>query len=190
MADIVDKETRSRMMSGIRGKDTKPEMMLRRALHARGFRYRLHGKGLPGRPDLILAKHRAVIFVHGCFWHHHKGCRYATTPSTRVEFWQGKFKNNAKRDRAAWDALAAGGWRVATVWECALRTSVQRSATCHALDRWLTGASRTIEIGEADLADPELEQGRRHAVVRDARVGHQADARNMEQLDTRTMSKR
>ena len=103
MADIVDRQTRSRMMSGIRGKNTKPEMILRRALHARGFRYRLHGKGVPGRPDLILAKHRAVIFVHGCFWHRHEGCRYATTPATRPEYWAEKFAANVRRDRAACD---------------------------------------------------------------------------------------
>ena len=94
MADIVDKKTRSRMMAGIKGKNTKPELVLRRALHARGFRFRLHGKEFPGRPDLVFPKHGAVIFVHGCFWHRHSNCRYATNPSTRMEFWQGKFDAN------------------------------------------------------------------------------------------------
>src|SRR5690625_3921904 len=83
MADIVDKATRSRMMAGIRGKDTKPELALRRALHARGFRYRLHAANVVGRPDLVLPRYGAAIFVHGCYWHRHKGCRYATTPATR-----------------------------------------------------------------------------------------------------------
>ena len=100
MTDIVDQQTRSRMMSGIRGKNTKPELALRRALHARGFRFRLHSGKVHGRPDLVLPKHRAVVFVHGCFWHRHEGCRYATTPSTRPEFWRAKFDANVARDSA------------------------------------------------------------------------------------------
>ena len=155
MADIVDRQTRSRMMSGIRGKDTKPEMVLRRALHARGFRYRLHGKGVPGRPDMILAKHRAVIFVHGCFWHRHEGCRYATTPATRPEFWAEKFATNVRRDRSACEALVADGWRVATVWECALRKPNQVTATCSALVPWLETGAPSIEIGEGDIRHTE-----------------------------------
>jgi len=151
MADIVDKQTRSRMMAGIRGKDTKPEMVLRRALHARGFRYRLHGKGVPGRPDLILAKHRAVIFVHGCFWHRHEGCLYATTPATRPEFWAEKFASNVRRDRAAHDALAADGWRVATIWECALRKREKIQPAVARVSEWLLSESRRLEIGETDL---------------------------------------
>jgi len=151
MADIVDKQTRSRMMAGIRGKDTKPEMVLRRVLHARGFRFRLHGKGVPGRPDLILAKHRAVIFVHGCFWHRHEGCRYASTPATRPEFWAEKFAANVKRDQAAHEALTADGWRLATIWECALRKPTHVMATCDVLAAWLTGISPDIEIGEKDV---------------------------------------
>lgn len=155
MADIVDSQTRSRMMSGIRGKDTKPEMVLRRALHARGFRYRLHGKGVPGRPDLVFAKHRAVIFVHGCFWHRHEGCRYATTPATRPEFWAEKFAANVRRDRAACEALVADGWRVAIVWECALRRPNKVTATCAALVSWLATGVPSIEIGEGDLCHME-----------------------------------
>jgi DNA mismatch endonuclease (patch repair protein) len=150
MADIVDRQTRSRMMSGIRGKDTKPEMALRRALHARGFRYRLHGKCVPGRPDLILAKHRAVIFVHGCFWHRHEGCRFATTPATRPEFWAEKFTANVRRDRAACDALVADGWRVATIWECALRKPQSVEQTIAAIEQWLLSEIRQLEMGEAD----------------------------------------
>ena len=152
MADIVDSQTRSRMMAAIRGKDTKPEMVLRHALHAHGFRYRLHARDVPGRPDLMLAKHRAVIFVHGCFWHRHEGCRYATTPATRFEFWTAKFAANVRRDRAACDALAERGWRVATAWECALRRTAHITATCDALVSWLTAGVTNIKIGEVDLA--------------------------------------
>src|SRR5699024_9235199 len=129
MADIVDRSTRSRMMSGIRGKDTRPELLLRRELHSRGFRYRLHAKHLPGRPDLILSKYNAVIFVHGCFWHRHSGCRYTTTPATRVQFWQAKFEANVARDLDVQQALASSGWRIAIIWECALRRSNQIEST-------------------------------------------------------------
>lgn len=151
MADIVDRQTRSRMMSGIRGKDTKPEMVLRRALHARGFRYRLHGKGVSGQPDLILAKHRAVIFVHGCFWHRHDGCRYATTPATRPEFWAEKFAANVRRDRAACDALVADGWRVATIWECALRKRHLVEPVVAKVVEWLLAESQWMDVGETDI---------------------------------------
>jgi len=151
MADIVDKQTRTRMMAGIRGKDTKPEMVLRRALHARGFRYRLHGKGVPGRPDLILAKHRATIFVHGCFWHRHEGCRFATTPATRPEFWAEKFAANVRRDRAVCDTLSEDGWRVATIWECALRKPQLVERAVAAVEEWLLSGNRGLEIGEMDL---------------------------------------
>ena len=120
MADIVDKQTRSRMMSGIRGKDTKPEMVLRRALHAGGFRYRLHGKGVPGRPDMILAKHRAVIFVHGCFWHQHldPGCKLARLPKSKLDFWGPKLETNRERDERNLVLLAELGWDVLVIWEC------------------------------------------------------------------------
>ena len=120
MVDIVDTETRSRMMSNIRGKDTKPELILRRALHARGLRYRLHVKDLPGKPDLVFPKFRAVVFVHGCFWHRHPGCAKATTPATRVEFWQEKFRANVLRDQKNSERLTETGWRICTVWECEL----------------------------------------------------------------------
>lgn len=151
MTDIVDQQTRSRMMSGIRGKDTKPELALRRALHARGFRFRLHSTKIQGRPDLVLPKHRAVVFVHGCFWHHHRGCRYATTPSTRPDFWQAKFEANVARDCAVRTTLLEEGWRVATMWECALRKPAQVSATTDLLATWLREGPVTIEIGENDI---------------------------------------
>lgn len=151
MADIVDKQTRSRMMAGIRGKDTKPELVLRRALHARGFRFRLHSKNVPGRPDLVLSKHRAVVFVHGCFWHRHEDCRYATTPSTRPEFWQEKFESNVVRDSAVVAALLSSGWRVATVWECALRKPDAILAAAESVSHWLLSEERQLEVGEQQL---------------------------------------
>lgn len=135
--DIVDAKTRSRMMSNIRGKDTKPELTLRRALHARGFRYRLHIKGLPGHPDLVFPKHRSVVFVHGCFWHRHRGCPKATTPATRVEFWQKKFAGNTERDCRNIDQLRKAGWRVLVVWECEL-TKCMAERTSSVVSEWLT----------------------------------------------------
>ena len=119
LADIVSPETRSRMMSGIRGRHTRPELVVRSALHARGFRFRLHVSDLPGKPDLVFPKHRAVIQVHGCFWHRH-GCAKTTTPSTNVEFWETKFHQNIERDIRAEANLEKLGWRVGLVWECAM----------------------------------------------------------------------
>ncbi|MGM8936097.1 very short patch repair endonuclease [Pseudomonas neustonica] len=121
MTDIVDPVTRSRMMAGIRGKNTIPELLVRRFLFAKGYRYRLHRKDLPGRPDLALSKHRVVILVHGCFWHRHPGCFYATSPATRQEFWQAKLARNAQRDREQQLLLADLGWRTLVVWECGIR---------------------------------------------------------------------
>lgn len=155
MTDIVDKQTRSRMMAGIKGKDTKPELVLRRALHARGFRYRLHSKNVPGRPDLVFPKHHAIVFVHGCFWHRHEGCRYTTTPSTRPEFWQAKFDANVIRDAAIRDQLIEAGWRVATVWECSLRKTDQLVATVGRLRTWLLSDNGQLEIGEKDIKHSE-----------------------------------
>lgn len=152
MTDIVDKRTRSRMMAGIRGKDTKPELALRRAMHARGFRYRLHAKHVPGRPDLVFPRYHAVVFVHGCFWHRHEDCRYTTTPSTRPEFWQGKFAANVARDAAVRGKLLEDGWRVATVWECALRKLDQMNATTDLLSAWLRSNELQLQIGDEEAS--------------------------------------
>lgn len=119
--DVVDSATRSRMMSGIKSKDTKPELIVRKYLHAQGFRYRLHVRNLPGSPDIVLPKHRVAIFVHGCFWHRHPNCRYATTPSSNAERWRLKFETNVERDARKKEALIAAGWHVIVVWECELR---------------------------------------------------------------------
>lgn len=122
MTDIVDHATRSRMMSGIRGRDTKPEVIVRKYLHAQGLRYRIAPKNLPGKPDIVLPKYRTVVFVHGCFWHRHPGCRYTATPASNRDFWQNKFKQNLARDTRVRSQLARGGWKVLVVWECEVRT--------------------------------------------------------------------
>ncbi len=136
MVDVVDPTKRSSMMAGIRGRDTKPEMVLRHALHALGFRYRLHVRKLPGKPDLVFPKFRAAVFVNGCFWHRHEGCRFTTTPATRPDFWKDKFEGNVARDRRNVLALMDLGWRVAIVWECALRKDAD--AVAIELSKWLT----------------------------------------------------
>ena len=120
MADVLSAEERSRLMSRIRGRDTGPEMIVRRGLHALGLRFRLQDRKLPGRPDLVLPKYRTAVFVHGCFWHAH-GCTLSKVPATRVEFWKRKLDANVARDRAAARALRDAGWRVLLVWECAFR---------------------------------------------------------------------
>jgi len=135
MVDIVDRATRSRMMAGIRGTNTVPELAVRRFLHRSGFRFRLHGRQLPGRPDVVLPKYRAAVFVHGCFWHRHPGCRFATTPATRRAFWQGKFRENVERDRRQQRALRSAGWRVFVVWECELDRPRRLQRLCKELAR-------------------------------------------------------
>ncbi len=120
MADIVTAEVRSRMMSGIRGTNTKPELLLRKGLHAMGFRFRLHDRSLPGKPDIVLPRYKAIIFAHGCFWHGH-GCHLFKWPSTRPEFWQAKIARNRAVDERTDAALTEAGWRQAVVWECALK---------------------------------------------------------------------
>ena len=145
MADIVDAATRSRMMAGIRGKDTRPELLLRRALHRRGLRYRLHGRKLPGRPDLVFPRFRAVLFVHGCFWHRHEGCRYATTPATRTEFWQAKFDANVARDVRNQNDLVQADWRLGIVWECTIRKG-ENHAIAGEVEAWLSSGEQSLEL--------------------------------------------
>lgn len=118
MTDIVDAATRSRMMAGIRGKDTKPELLVRSYLHRNGLRYRLHVKDLPGKPDIVLPKYRTVVFVHGCFWHQHPGCKYAVMPGNNKAFWKNKLEGNAIRDKKNIALLRKGGWKCHTIWEC------------------------------------------------------------------------
>lgn len=120
MVDVVDKKTRSRMMSGIRAKDTTPEMQIRSLLHRNGFRFRLHRSDLPGKPDLVLPKYGAVFFVHGCFWHCHR-CHMFKWPKSNTTFWRKKITGNRTRDKRHIAELLAKRWRVLTIWECALR---------------------------------------------------------------------
>ncbi len=147
MADIVSPEVRSRMMAGIRGKDTKPEMMLRKGLHAAGFRYRLHARDLPGRPDMVFPRHRAVLFAHGCFWHGH-GCHLFRWPSTREEFWTTKINRYRVVDALSELALAEADWRLGIVWECALkgRTRLPLLDVLEACIAWLRSDASRLEI--------------------------------------------
>lgn len=147
MVDVVSPETRSRMMSGIRGKDTIPELIVRKALHSMGFRYRLHAKELPGKPDIVLPKYSAVVFVHGCFWHGHS-CPLFKMPSTRPEFWRDKISRNCSNDARAFAALRADGWRVAVIWECALKGKNEKGVADVAgrVAGWLHGTDAAIEV--------------------------------------------
>lgn len=145
MVDVVDKTTRSRMMSGIRSGNTQPEMRVRRFLHSRGFRYRLHVSALPGKPDLVLKKHNLAVFVHGCFWHRHQGCRLCTTPATNRDRWQAKFAANIRRDRRNRETLLASGWRVLTIWECGLKGPQPKDSDLAWLPGWIKGAQQQYE---------------------------------------------
>lgn len=136
MADILSKKQRSAVMSKVRSADTKPEWILRCGLHRLGFRYRLGNKHLPGRPDLVFPKYHAVVFVHGCYWHRHPGCKDASTPKSNVDFWAGKFAENTKRDRRTQQELVELGWRVLVVWECELLGDTL--ATIRKVALWLT----------------------------------------------------
>jgi DNA mismatch endonuclease (patch repair protein) len=137
MTDTVTAEVRSRMMAAVRGRDTKPEITVRKALHAMGFRFRVHARIEKARPDLALAKHKAAIFVHGCFWHAHKGCAHARLPKSNVAFWSEKLDRNTARDSRNVEELEAAGWRVAVIWECDLKARPGESIS--ALAGWIRG---------------------------------------------------
>ena len=147
MPDIVSPETRSRMMASIRGKDTKPELFVRKALHARGFRYRLHDRRLPGKPDLTFPKYRAVILVNGCFWHGHD-CHLFKWPSTRQEFWRRKITRNRQRDEEARQALEKQGWRVGVIHECALKGKkrLDPDRIIDTTEKWLRSGQESLGI--------------------------------------------
>ena len=121
VADIFSKKRRSEIMSGIKGSDTEPEIVVRRLLHSMGYRFRLHGKALPGKPDIVLSRHRKAIFVHGCFWHGHPGCKRAKLPGSNRDFWQAKIQGNSERDKRNQDKLDALGWKVFVLWSCEVR---------------------------------------------------------------------
>ena len=123
--DKCDAETRRRIMTSVRGKNTGPELLLRKALHRLGYRYRLHSSALPGKPDIVLPKYRTVVFVHGCFWHRHSNCRLASTPQVRVEWWKKKFAENVERDRRKENAIRTMGWKCVVIWQCQIEKSLE-----------------------------------------------------------------
>lgn len=147
MADIVSKKKRSEMMAGIKSKDTKPELKIRSALHQHGYRYKLHDKNLPGKPDLVLPKYNAIIFIHGCFWHLHE-CHLFKWPSTRPEFWKEKIINNKQRDEKNLQLLKDKGWRILNIWECALKgkCALDFTSTITSISEWLNSYDQHIEI--------------------------------------------
>lgn len=163
MTDVLTPAQRRLNMQRIRGKDTAPEMTLRRLLHAAGFRYRLHDRKLPGRPDLVFPRFRVAMFVHGCFWHGH-ACPLFKLPTTRREFWETKIAANKARDSRACNALSDAGWRVLTVWECSLKGPGRLSAEVIAghCERFISGRQHQLEIcGNPMAGDPEKMTGAR-----------------------------
>ena len=151
MSDIVAPAVRSRMMSGIRGKNTQPELIVRKALCAAGYRFRLHRKDLPGAPDIVLPSKKIAVFVHGCFWHMHTGCKFAKLPQSRSAFWKAKLEGNSARDRRSVEALRSSGWRVLIVWECATKDAVSSARLGRDLSGWISGID---PIGEISAAKP------------------------------------
>jgi DNA mismatch endonuclease (patch repair protein) len=145
VVDIVDKQTRSRMMAGIRGKNTKPELILRRELHKDGFRYRIHDLELPGKPDLVFPMYKALIFIHGCFWHRHPDCWWNKAPSSNTEFWESKLGQNVERDARNLEELRSRGWRIAIVWECSFRLFEVAYVAAKVQD-WLRSEEPTLTL--------------------------------------------
>lgn len=169
MADKLTKEQRHRNMAAIHGKDTKPELLVRKFLFSRGFRYRLNHPRLPGHPDIVLRKYRTVIFVNGCFWHGHENCRYFRLPKTNVDFWKNKIERNRERDKEEQHRLAEMGWHCVTVWECQLKPKV-RAKTLESLaytlnhifleDRMAKPYSLPEHEDSRMAAEPETEYGK------------------------------
>jgi DNA mismatch endonuclease, patch repair protein len=151
MADRVSSEVRSRIMRAVRSRNTRPELAVRRFLHAAGLRYRLHGAGLPGKPDVVFPGRRVVLFVHGCFWHQHKGCRRATVPASNQQFWQRKLARNVERDREVRRRLKDAGWGVISFWEC-------QAANVGALRR-LAAAVRARPLGRREPSERGIIRG-------------------------------
>lgn len=165
MADVVSPQKRSEMMAGIRGKNTKPEQFIRKALHRKGYRYRIHAAKLPGKPDLVLPKYNAVIIVHGCFWHGHD-CHLFKWPQSRTDFWKAKITKNRENDAKALNALEAMDWRILTVWECALKGK-ERLEPDQIIDQitcWLHSDDRFCEIrgrNRSEIAKEPVQRNRR-----------------------------
>lgn len=149
--DFVDKKTRSIMMAKIKSKNSKPELTVRSLLHSQGFRFRIHGKSLPGTPDIVLKKYKAVIFVHGCYWHRHENCRLASNPKQNQEYWTKKFNANVCRDGVTYFKLKQLGWRVVIIWECGIRDKKNLPTYIKTLSAWIKSDCEYIEIPEAFL---------------------------------------
>ena len=156
MADKLTPSQRSHCMSRIRGKNTKPEILVRKGLHARGFRFRLHNKSLPGSPDIVLPKYGVAIMVNGCFWHGHKGCRYATKPKSNVEFWEAKIARNRHRDEVTDAHLEALGWHVITVWECELRVELQLEDRLDSLAGEIRYAGKVKKVKDMNMRQSQI----------------------------------
>lgn len=158
MSNSAAKMSRSEMMSRIGSKDTKPELVVRRGLHAKGYRYRLHNRELTGKPDIVLSKFRAVIFVHGCFWHAHENCKFFTLPKSNAAFWQKKLRGNRERDQLSQRRLNESGWRVMIVWECATR-KLPTDRVIDAISKWLISDRSFFELSgnSATTSQSQLE---------------------------------
>lgn len=142
MADVHSKEQRSYNMSRIRSKDTKPEIEVRKYLFSKGFRYRLHVKNLPGKPDIILPKYKTAIFINGCFWHGHEACKYYVVPKTRTEWWLNKINNNIRKDLNALQLFREKGWQVITVWECQIKKNIKEATLKNLSEMIISGSSQ------------------------------------------------
>jgi DNA mismatch endonuclease, patch repair protein len=146
MTDFMTPKQRSQTMSKVRGYNTEPEKFIRSRLHTQGFRFRINNSSLPGKPDIVLKKYNAIIFIHGCFWHNHKGCKKSKLPDTRHEFWRKKITDTVRRDQRNISDLSKLGWRIATVWECRTQKKDVLDQTTKKLSKWLKGNKRQIEI--------------------------------------------
>ncbi|MBN2672987.1 MAG: DNA mismatch endonuclease Vsr [Deltaproteobacteria bacterium] len=149
MADTLTKEQRSHTMRSVKGKNTKPELLVRSVLHSLGFRFRLNRKDLPGKPDIVLPKYKTVIFVHGCFWHRHKGCKHATMPASNQNYWKPKFERTIERDRENERRLRAQGWLVCTLWECEVRKDAFLAVTNGLVETGLLDDDATLLCANA-----------------------------------------
>ena len=190
MADILTPIQRHSCMSRIRGKDTKPEIRVRKGLHRRGFRFRLQDRRLPGRPDITLPKYGVAIMVNGCFWHGHKGCRYATKPRTNPEFWETKIERNRHRDEVTTAHLEALGWTVITVWECELRGKSAAEARIEALaeDIRKAGEMKLQQKRTRHISRTAAKKEREEMLQRQARLEEEIKRRFPIPLKIRTLS--
>ena len=146
MADIYPKVKRSNLMSKISGKETKPEIFVRKLLFSKGYRFRKNDNRYPGKPDIVLPKYKTVVFIHGCFWHHHKNCPKSKLPETRKDFWEKKIKDNVLRDKKNYLALKKTGWRIAVIWECAFKRKDLSNATLGSLLTWIDSDNHFLEL--------------------------------------------